>query len=552
MSSPGNSGDRLPQNEAGLREFLAAHPDDVQALQRLAGLCAERQRLAEAQTHLTRVLEIAPGTRNARWMLACTLVQANEWESALGHLDILLEGSPGDADFLSMRAHTLLNLGYTDAALTCFETLVEKHPEAVNWMFYGYALGAAGRTADCVAAHRHAIELDGRLAEAYWSLSNLKTYRFSPQEIIRMREALDEGGLDARNTWLMRFALGKALEDTGQYPESFAQYEKANALFRRQLNYSAEGFSKFVRRTKALFTAEFLSSRSGMGAQDRDPVFIVGLPRSGSTLLEQILSSHSMVEGTRELTVLNAIAQRIADFERTRTDRYPEMLRELDAGELRAIGEEYIARTRPNRRTARPYFIDKTPGNFHHIGLIRLILPNARIVDARRHPLGCGFAVFRQYFPQRHGFAFDLGEIGRYYRDYVEMMAHFDAVAPGSVHRVLYEDMVERPEAEIRRLLEYLELPFEEACLNFHQTRRAVMTPSAEQVRQPIFTDALGQWRNYEPWLGPLKSALGGVLAAYPGVPDTFDAPRAAAQWTMSASFGASLTATLRVPTGNP
>jgi tetratricopeptide (TPR) repeat protein len=486
-------------------------------------------------------------TQSARWTRAFTHVRQGDWEEALPDLEILLKDDPDNSDYLNLKAHSLLNLGDYDKAIACFESWVTKHPAAETWMFYGYALVTAGRPKDSIAAYREAISLKPNLGEAYWSLSNLKTFRFTAAEIIAMHEALDRAELDARSRWLMHFALGKALEDTRQYPASFEQYRKGNALFRGGLRYNAENTTKFVRRCKAVFTPEFFAERTGAGSVP-DPIFIVGLPRAGSTLVEQILASHSMVEGTKELTVLNAIAMRLADYERTRIDRYPEILRELKPEELSAAGDEYIARTRIHRKSGRPFFIDKTPGNFHHLGLIRLILPNAKIIDARRHPLGCGFAVFRQYFPQAFGFAFDLAEIGRYYRDYVELMAHFDSTMPGRIHRVIYEELVADPEREIRRLLDHCGLPFEESCLRFYETERGVLTPSAQQVRQPIFADAVEQWRHFEPWLDPMKTALGDVLECYPDTPKFGEAAFGfGAQRNLSANYR--LNATLQGPT---
>jgi hypothetical protein len=335
----------------------------------------------------------------------------------------------------------------------------------------------------------------------------------------------------------MHFALGKAYEDAQEYAQSFEQYGKGNSAWRKQVRHSADDVAAFVRRCKALFTAEFFRERADAGSAAPDPIFIVGLPRSGSTLIEQILASHSMVEGTRELTALNAVAIRLSDHERMRDRRYPEVLGDLNPDQLRAAGEEYLARTRVHRKRDRPHFADKLPSNFHHLGLLHLILPRAKVIDARRHPLGCGFANFKQYFPYAQTFAFDLVEIGRYYRDYVEFMAHFDQVLPGRVHRVLYEQLVSDPELEIRRLLEYCGLPFEERCLRFHETERSVFTPSAGQVRQPIYREATELWRHYEPWLGPLKSALGNVLDAYPAVPTFVEPPKA--QWGVSGRFTA-------------
>ncbi|HEX3652432.1 MAG TPA: sulfotransferase [Rhizomicrobium sp.] len=512
-------------------EFLAVHPANASAHHLLACVLLRLNRYSEAEKHFLRTIELAPDHAKARWMLVRILVQRTEWEKALQQIEVLVRQYPDDPDYLNLKAHALLHSGEYEGAISCFEALVSDHSTAEHWMFYGFALATVGNYQEAIVSYCKAIALKPDLGEAYWSLSNLKTFRFDSSETGAMRKALDQPGLDARNRWLLHFALGKAFEDAGDYRNSFEQYKNGNTLFRRQLQHSADKFADFVQRSKALFTPEFFRERAGSGNSSADPIFIVGLPRSGSTLIEQILASHSMVEGTKELTVLNSIAMRGSG---TR-DGYPEILRHLKMEELRAAGDEYIARTRSYRKLQRPFFIDKAPANFHHLGLLHLILPNAKIIDARRHPLGCGFAVFRQYFPQAFSFAFDLAEIGRYYRDYVELMAHFDRVLPGRIHRLFYERMITDPEREIRSLLEYCELPFEESCLRFYDTKRAVLTPSAEQVRQPIFTDGLEQWRHYESWLAPLQSALGDVLTSYPDVPK-FDRPSAlyGTSWTVS------------------
>ena len=326
------------------------------------------------------------------------------------------------------------------------------------------------------------------------------------------------------NRLLVHFALGKAYEDAAAYATSFRHYAEANRLRRSQLRYQAEQTTRFVRRSRALFTREFLRERTAAGCPAPDPIFIVGLPRSGSTLVEQILSSHPQVEGTMELADITTIARTLGREshsleEEEQSEGYPQVIATLSPEQLRVLGEEYITRTRVQRKTAAPFFIDKTPHNFLHLGLILLMLPNARIIDVRRHPLSCGFSVFKQHFAQGQSFSYSLEDIGQFYRDYVELMAHFDQVLPGRVHRVHYESLVENPEREIRTLLDYCRLPFDEACLRFYENKRAVRTPSSEQVRRPIFREGLEQWRHYEPWLEPLKRRLGAVLQTYPEVP---------------------------------
>ena len=332
-----------------------------------------------------------------------------------------------------------------------------------------------------------------------------------------MQSQLARSELGDEDRFHLHFALGKSLEDAGDYAQSFEHYALGNALRRRGVHYDPDESHQYVQRARAFFSREFLTAHAGAGSAAPDPIFIVGLPRAGSTLLEQILSSHSQVEGTMELPDIVAIARRLsARRKRSEASRYPEVLGQLSTDELCALGEEYLARTRIQRKTTAPFFIDKLPNNFAHIGLIHLILPNARIVDARRHPLGCCFSAYKQHFARGQNYTYSLVDLGRYYRDYVDLMAHFDQVLPGRVHRVYYETMVEQTEAEVRRLLDYCGLGFEPQCLRFYENARAVRTASSEQVRQPIFREAVDQWRHYEPWLEPLRTALGPALDSYP------------------------------------
>ncbi len=417
-----------------------------------------------------------------------------------------------------LKAAALGRVGDYAQAIRDYETVLQDHPDQPKaWMSYGHALKTVGRGADSIAAYRRTIALLPGLGEAWWSLANLKTLRFSKADIDQMRAQLDRADLGDEDRLHLHFALGKAFEDEARFEDSFAHYLKANTLRRATLDYDPEETTRHLERSKAVFTPAFFAARTGVGCDAPDPIFILGLPRAGSTLIEQILASHSAVEGTMELPDIIALANRL-DGRRRREEpsRYPEGLGELDAEALRALGEEFIERTRVQRKLGRPLFIDKMPNNFAHVGLIHLILPNAKIIDARRHPLGCGFSCFKQHFARGQGFTYDLADLGRYYADYAELMAHFDEVLPGRVHRVIYEELVQDPEAEVRRLLAYCGLAFEDQCLRFYENDRAVRTASSEQVRSPIFTDALDQWRRFEPWLGPLKAALGPHLEAYP------------------------------------
>jgi tetratricopeptide (TPR) repeat protein len=387
-------------------------------------------------------------------------------------------------------------------------------------------LKTANRPNEAIAAYRRAIAMKPTLGEAYWSLANLKTFRFTAADRMAMTAARACTELDAEDRLHLDFALGKALEDSADYARSFRHYADAARLRRTLQPYDAGRHSEFVRRCRTTFTADFFHCRPG-GHPSPAPIFIVGLPRAGSTLVEQILASHSRVEGTMELPDLPQIALELsgrgagADRPSGGDDsgEFLDAVAALSAQQRRALGARYLEQTQRQRKTTAAFFIDKMPNNFLYLGLIELILPNAKIIDARRHPLGCCFSAFKQHFARGQNFSYDLDDLGRYYRDYVELMAHFDAVLPGRVHRVHYEAMVENTEACVRALLEFCGLPFEAACLNFHLNDRAVRTASSMQVRQPIFRDGLDQWRHFEPWLGPLKESLGAVLDAYPEAP---------------------------------
>jgi tetratricopeptide (TPR) repeat protein len=487
----------------------------------LAEVAARIGRFADAEALLRRCLELAPSFMPARHNYALALLRQGKVAESLAQVDLLLRSDPHDPGYRNLKAAVLGQLGDYTETIAAYEGVLRDYPNQPKvWMSYGHALKTAGRRADGIAAYRRSIEQMPELGEAYWSLANLKTFRFTDDDLAAMRAQLARPDLGPGDRLHFHFALGKALEDAGDYAGSFAHYAEGNRLRKAQMGYDADDTTERVRRAKALFTADFLAAHAGSGCPAPDPIFIVGLPRSGSTLIEQILSSHSAVEGTMELPDLSGIALRLAE-RRGRNDptRYPECLGEMDEGQLTALGEEYLARTRVQRRTDRPFFIDKMPHNFFHIGMLRLILPNARIIDARRHPLGACFSGFKQHFARGQPFSYGLEDLGRYYKDYVDLMDHFDRVALGAVHRIHYESMVENTEGEVRRLLAYLDLPFEEACLRFHENDRAVRTASSEQVRQPIFREGVDQWRHYEPWLGPLKAALGETATHYPDPP---------------------------------
>lgn len=514
--------DQLAVAERLLKAHLADAPTDVVAIRMLAELAARLGRYGDAEALLRRALELAPSFHPARHNLAVVLYRQSKAEEVLPELDRLLELEPRNPSFRNLKAAVLGLIGEYAEALALYEGVLKEQPAQPKvWMSYGHSLKTAGRQPDSVAAYRRSIALEPGLGEAYWSLANLKTFQFSDQELGGMGEQLSRTDISDSDRLHLHYALGKALEDRGDYSGAFENYDAGARIRRSQVGYDPDETSARVKRSKALFTADFFAERHGQGADAPDPIFIVGLPRSGSTLIEQILSSHSAVEGTMELPEVLAIAKDL-NLRKRRTDiaQYPDSIAALDPNELEALGRRFLERTRIYRKTDKPLFIDKMPNNWAHVGLLRAILPNAKIVDARRHPMGVGFSAFKQHFARGQNFSYDLGEIGRYYSDYVELMAHFDEVQPGRIHRVIYENMVSDTEAEVRRLLDYCGLQFEPACLRFYENERAVRTASSEQVRRPIYSESVEHWRNFERWLNPLKAALGPVLDHYPNPPN--------------------------------
>ena len=512
---------RIPEAEALLRDHLRASPTDAPALRMLAETQARMGRIDEAESLLARCLELVPGFDAARHHYAMVLHRANKPVESLAQVDALLAKDPANAGYRNLRAVVLCRTGDYDAAIPVYEALVREYPhQARLWLSYGHALKTAGHTARAIEAYREAARLEPRFGDAWWSLANLKTFRFTPEDLATIRTQLARSELKPDDRLHLDFALGKALEDAGEYAASFEHYRRGNTQRVAMIPWLPADNTGRVRKAIATYTPEFFAQRDGSGDDARDPIFIVGMPRAGSTLVEQILSSHPDVEGTMELPDLLSMTKELRRRGETMGARhYHDVLPSLDIAEFRAIGEEYLERTRIHRKAGAPLFIDKMPNNFQHVGLIHLALPNARIIDARRHPLACGFSLFKQQFARGQDFSFRLEDIGLYYRDYVALMAHFDAVLPGRVHRVHYETMVEDTEQEVRRLLDYCGLPFDPACLRFFENDRPVRTASSEQVRQPIYREGLDQWRHYAPWLGPLEEALGPVLAAYPSVP---------------------------------
>jgi tetratricopeptide (TPR) repeat protein len=510
-----SDGDLAPAEQI-VRAYLLRHGDHTEAMRLLARIGIASDVLDDAEVLLEAVLERAPDYQAARYDYADTLVKRHKYARARQEIDRLLAIQPQHPDYLMLAASTAVGLGENERAIGIYEQMLASSPDSPDvHLWIAHALKTVGRVPEAIEAYRAAATARPNFGDAYWSLANLKTYRFSDAEMARMRaeEAAASTGLVDR--YHLNFALGKALEDQNETAESWRYYEQGNALKRSESRYRPEIIETNTRLQIEVCTRPFFAGRAGWGDPRPDPIFILGLPRSGSTLVEQILASHSAVEGTQELADIQRVVLdlqgRDADLD---NPRYPRVLAELTEPDFRRLGETYLADTQVYR-TGAPFFIDKMPNNFRHIGLIHLMLPNARIIDARRDPMSCCFSNLKQLFAQGQEFAYSVDDIARYYRTYLELMAHWDAVLPGRILRVQHEDVVADLEGSVRRLLDHCGLPFEPACVEFHRTRRSVRTPSSEQVRQPIFRDGLEQWKRYEPWLGPLKAALGDALDRY-------------------------------------
>lgn len=512
---------RLDDCEAMLNARLTRLPDDPAGRRLLGEIHWRRGDMTPALVQVERAVAIAPGFDLARDFLIRLLLQNNRLAQALDHAEILATSPIKNPGYDLILASVLVRLGDQERASAIYQKLLAAKPDQPQvWQNLGHALKTLGRQDDAVHAYRQAVTHQPTMGEAWWSLANLKTVKLDTADIAVMEQALltlePEAEKRQEDIFHLHFSLGKALEDGQAHEAAFGHYDRGNRLRRTMVRHDAADFTAEVAAARDLFTAPYIAGHGDGGCTAPDPIFIVGLPRAGSTLVEQILSSHSRVEGTMELPEMMMIAGRLQS--RVDDGEFPDfatMMTALTPADRLRLGEEYIDRTRVHRQSDKPHFIDKMPNNWQHAGLIHLILPNARIIDARRHPMGCCFSGWKQHFARGQAFTYDLTDIGLYYRDYVAMMAAFDAAMPGRVHRVLYERMVADTPGEVARLLAALDLPFEEECLAFWRNKRAVRTASSEQVRRPIFTDGLDQWRHFAPWLGDLDAALGPALTRW-------------------------------------
>jgi len=509
----GVGGARAEQAVRALRQE-ASHDPYAPAL--LAEGLGRLGRWDQAEAVLAESLTTAPDAQFIRLAHIEALLRLGRWDEARCEVELVPSASPERRRAVMLKGVALERLGDHSGALEVSKRLLADYPEeAKAWLMHGHNLRTVGEPGEAADAYLRATALAPAMGEAWWALADLKTFPFAAEHRAAMRQALSRSDLDPADRSRLSYALAKAEEDEGDYAAAFRLYAEGAAIQRCASGYNPDEVSRIATRAKALLTKDYFSARGGWGVEDGDPIFIVGLPRSGSTLIEQILASHSAVEPLGERPEISALANWLARAAPGRA--YPGALETLSPAAVRRLGQAYIAQMKPLRIAGRPLFTDKAPENWLHLALILTALPRARIIDARRHPLGACLSAFRQHFGAGWDFSYDLADLGRYYADYADLMVHVDTVRPGAVHRVIYENLTADPERETRRLLDYLGLPFQADCLRFYESRRAVATPSSEQVRRPISRDAVDHWRRFEPWLDPLKAALGPTLETWRG-----------------------------------
>jgi predicted Zn-dependent protease len=514
---------RVEDAQKTVADILAAEPANADALNLMAQIAHSQGRADEAERLLARCVEAAPEHRPYRQNYAVLLSLTDRLDEALAQTLSLLEKDSRNPLFLNLYGQILCRQKRFAEAIACYRGLANDHPDNPElWCRLGGTLrSVGGHTEDAIAAFRKAIEIAPSLGSAWWSLASMKTFAFSQADIDVMETELARAPASPQHRADMHYALGKAYGDLGNYEKSFRHYTMGNAIRRIDLKYDPDDTTAMVSRAKAVFIPQLFREKSAGGHASTEPIFVLGLQRAGSTLVEQILGSHSQIEPAGELRcLLRVVGEEV--MPKTGPD-YPNGMENLSPEDLENLGAKYLELARAHRGQNKPYFVDKCPYNLWQVGLIHLMLPNAKIIDIRRHPIGCSLANFTMSFAFAPPLSYRLSDIGRFYRDYVRLMAHFDRVMPGKIHRVIYEELVADLEGEVRRMFDFLGLPFEAACLEYYTNDRAFNSFSNEQVRRPIFTEAVDRWRNYEPWLGPLKASLGSVLDAYPAVPEFND-----------------------------
>lgn len=507
---------KLYQSEQLCRTYLQNHPKDIEGMRLLARIGLQLNVLDDAEFLLESALAFNPQHKLARFEYHTILHKRQKYQQSLEQAEKLIQIEPNNVAYSVAFANANLALGKYPTAVEWYDKLIAMHPRIDTFhMMRGHALKTVGDTTEAIDEYRQAYTLRPDNGDAFWSLANLKTYRFTESEIHQMESKVDDSETPVADRYHFCFALGKAYEALGDYSQSFSFYDRGNRLKEDETRYSIDRMHREIQQQIDVFQEALIKRLQGYGHDSPAPIFIVGLPRAGSTLLEQILASHSQVDGTFELPNILAIAHKLDGRRRIDEDgRYPGILSEMSTEQCKALGEKYIDDTRVFRKSA-PFFIDKMPNNFRHIGLIKTILPNAKIIDARRDPMDCCFSCFKQLFAEGQEFTYGQEQIGHYYNDYVALMNHWDQVFPGKILRVIHEDVIDDLETQVRRILDYCELPFEQVCIDFHTAKREVRTASSEQVRQPINRKGMNQWQPYEEYLAPLKSTLGATLKNY-------------------------------------
>lgn len=508
---------RFDEAEQLYRRILRQNPKNIDAMRLLALIAVRGGREGEAETLLQQAILLAPDFLAAHLDLGQVRKEQDRYAEALASFDDALKLDPANPQAHFLRGSTLALAAFTKEAIEAYRRCLALNPVHLGALIgIGHLYKATGDYEKAVASYDQCIRERPDFGEIYWSLANLKTYRFDDAAVAEMERRIDQGGITVQSEVNFRFALGKAYEDRKDYERAWQFYASGNAKQRAEVSYDPVQTEFINDRILKVFTQDFLEARRGRGNPDPAPIFILGLPRSGSTLLEQILASHSQVEGTSELPYLGRIA---ASLGRNRADgiNYPEAVRELKPQDFESLGRDYLALAKMHRRSGAPRFIDKMPNNFPNIGFLALILPNARIVDARRQPLDACLSCYRQLFAKGQAFTYDLNEIGEYYLQYQRMMDHWAEVLPGRVLTVQYEEVVAGLEPQVRRLLDFCGLAWEDACLRFYESDRPVRTPSAEQVRQPIYDKSVGHWRHYATHLEELMTVIEPIRNRYRG-----------------------------------
>ncbi len=505
----------IVEAEQILREILKREPDEVTALRMLGSLATEANKWGAAERLLQRAVELAPDFILAWNDLATLYLQQEVFDKALDHVEHAIQLDPKLPFAQVIRGNVLSKAQRHEEALASYREALDLSPGHGGALSgIGHVLKTIGRQDESIAAYRECIRAHPALGEAYWSLANLKTFEFDDEEVRVMQHMVEDDELADEPKVNFYLSLGKHFENCSDYDRAFEHYRLGNELRRTHETYDPVQTQVIHDRIIEVFTPEFLANRADCGDPSFGPILIVGLPRSGSTLIEQILASHSQVEGTMELPDLSRL---IRDINRNRKDgqEYPEVLAQLSQQDFASLGQKYLETTQ-RYRTGKAWFVDKMPNNFASIGFLHLILPNAKVINARRHPLDSCMGCYKQLFYKGQSFTYDQFELGQYYLQYQRIVDHWHAVLPGKVLDLQYEDMVLDQENQTRRLLEYCGLTWEDQCLRFYETDRAINTASSEQVRQPIYTKALNYWRHYEDHLGELIEILEPLLKDLP------------------------------------